>query len=94
MPALVGELSPLPLEHSGAEVPGLAKLDWRTGKARAGPGATHHCDDDVPRDGHALLAGAGGGGDGSVIAKLVDGGAAKAAETTRLPSRSSVGLPP
>ena len=33
------------------------------GQARAGAGAPHHRDDDVPRDGHAVLAGAGGGGD-------------------------------
>ena len=33
------------------------------GPARAGPGAPHHRDDDVPRDGHAVLAGAGRGGD-------------------------------
>src|SRR4029453_13813404 len=32
---------------------------WRS---RAGPGASHHRDDDVSRDGHAVLAGAGGGG--------------------------------
>ncbi len=32
------------------------------GQARAGPRAPHHRDDDVPRDGHAVLAGAGGGG--------------------------------
>src|SRR5437899_6973792 len=32
------------------------------GQAGAGAGAPHHCDDDVPRDGHAVLAGAGGGG--------------------------------
>ena len=31
-------------------------------QAGAGPRAPHHRDDDVPRDGHALLAGAGGGG--------------------------------
>ncbi len=29
------------------------------------PAAPHHRDDDVPRDGHAVLAGAGGGGDRS-----------------------------
>jgi tetratricopeptide (TPR) repeat protein len=33
------------------------------GQARAGPRAPHHRDDAVPRDGHAVLAGAGGGGD-------------------------------
>src|SRR5262249_48178419 len=31
-------------------------------QARAGPGASHEGDDDVPRDGHGVLAGAGGGG--------------------------------
>jgi tetratricopeptide (TPR) repeat protein len=35
------------------------------GQARAGSGAPHHRHDDVPRDGHAVLAGAGGGGDES-----------------------------
>ena len=29
-------------------------------------------DDDVPRDGHAVLAGAGGGGDGCMTDKLID----------------------
>ena len=33
------------------------------GQARAGAGAPQHRDDDVPRDGHAVLAGSGGGGD-------------------------------
>src|SRR5678815_4912321 len=33
------------------------------GQARAGPGAPDHRDDDVPRDGHDVLAGEGGGGD-------------------------------
>ena len=33
------------------------------GQARAGAGAPHHRDDDVPRDGHDVLAGEGGGGD-------------------------------
>ena len=41
---------------------GLGKLYRRTGERREGPRAPHHRDDDVPRDGHALLAGAGGGG--------------------------------
>ena len=45
---------------------GLGKLYRRTGKRRAGAGAPHHRDDDVPRDGHALLAGAGRGGPGHV----------------------------
>ena len=39
---------------------GLGKLYRRTGKRRAGARAPHHRDDDVPRDGHAVLAGAGG----------------------------------
>ena len=43
---------------------GLGKLYRRTGKQDAGPGAPHHRDDDVPRDGHAVLSGAGGDGDG------------------------------
>ena len=43
---------------------GLGKLYRRTGKRRAGPRAPHHRDDDVPRDGYAVLSGAGGGGDG------------------------------
>jgi len=34
-------------------------------QAARGPRAPHHRDDDVPRDGHAVLAGAGGGGDRS-----------------------------
>jgi len=35
-----------------------------TGGRGAGGGAAalHHCNCDAPRDGHALLAGAGGGG--------------------------------
>jgi hypothetical protein len=31
-------------------------------QAAGGASAPHHCYDDVPRDGHAVLAGAGGGG--------------------------------
>ena len=42
---------------------GLGKLYRRTGRARAGAGASHHRDDALPRDGHDVLAGAGGGGD-------------------------------
>jgi hypothetical protein len=34
-------------------------------RARPGPRAPHHRDDHVSRDGHALLAGAGGGWDGA-----------------------------
>ena len=45
---------------------GLGKLYRRTGKREQAAGAPHHRDDDVPRDGHALLAGAGGGGDGAL----------------------------
>ena len=30
-------------------------------QTRAGPGTPHHSDGDVPRDGHAVLAGEGGG---------------------------------
>ncbi len=61
--ALAGELGMRPLvAHCHL---GLGKLYRRTGKRRAGPRAPHHRDDDVPRDGHALLAGAGGGGHGS-----------------------------
>ena len=44
------------------------------GQARAGPRALHHCDDDVPRDGHAVLSGARGGRDegvGMSIAVLI-----------------------
>ena len=41
---------------------GLGKLYRRTGKREQAQRAPHHRDDDVPRDGHALLAGAGGGG--------------------------------
>jgi hypothetical protein len=40
---------------------GLGKLYRRTGKQKQ----AHHSGDDVPRDGHDLLAGAGGGGDGA-----------------------------
>jgi len=43
---------------------GLGKLYRRTGKRERAQGAPHHSDDDVPGDGHALLAGAGGGGNG------------------------------
>ena len=39
---------------------GLGKLYRRTGKRAAGLRAPHHRDGDVPRDGHALLARAGG----------------------------------
>ena len=37
-------------------------------QVRAGQGTPHHLDNDVPRDGHAVMAGAGRDGDGSVIA--------------------------
>jgi len=37
-----------------------------------GTGALRHRHDDVPRDGHAVLAGACGDGDRSVTAKLID----------------------
>ena len=40
---------------------GLGKLYARSGPAREGADAPHHRDDAVPRDGHAVLAGAGGG---------------------------------
>jgi hypothetical protein len=36
------------------------------GPARASSGAPHHRHDDVPRDGHPVLAGAGGGGDEAI----------------------------
>jgi hypothetical protein len=42
---------------------GLGKLYRRTGQREPGPAAPHHRDDDVPRDGHAVLAGEGGSGD-------------------------------
>ena len=42
---------------------GLAKLDRRTGKRRVCTEALHDRSDDVPRDGHAVLAGTGGIGD-------------------------------
>ena len=45
---------------------GLGKLYRRTGKREQAQRAPHHRDDDVPRDGHAVLAGAGGGGDEGV----------------------------
>ena len=58
--ALAGELGMRPLvAHCHL---GLGKLYRAHGQARAGAGAPHHGDDDVPRDGHAVLAGAGGGG--------------------------------
>ena len=41
---------------------GLGVLYRRTGKRRAGPRAPHDGGDDVRRDGHAVLAGASGGG--------------------------------
>jgi hypothetical protein len=41
--------------------PAVAHCHLGLGKqARAGAGASDHRDDDVPRDGHALLAGEGG----------------------------------
>ena len=40
---------------------GLGKL-YRRPTSASGPGAPHHRDDDVPRDGHDVLAGEGGGG--------------------------------
>jgi hypothetical protein len=43
------------------------------GPTGAGPRAPHYRHGDVSRDGHAVLAGAGGGGDGSVTATLVGG---------------------
>jgi hypothetical protein len=42
----------------------------RTGNRQEAQEHLTSCDDHVPRDGHAVLAGAGGGGDGSVTAKL------------------------
>ena len=53
---------------------GLGKLYRRTGNREQAQRAPHHRDDDVPRDGHAVLAGAGGGGDEGVgvsIAALI-----------------------
>jgi tetratricopeptide (TPR) repeat protein len=41
------------------------------GQTRAGARTPHHRDDDVPRDGHALLAGADGGRDAGVGVKVV-----------------------
>jgi hypothetical protein len=49
---------------------GLGKLSAH-GQARAGARAPHHRHDDVPRDGHAVLAGAGGGGDSFIQADRV-----------------------
>ena len=40
---------------------GLGKLYRRIGETGACPRESHHRDDDVPRDGHGLLARAGGG---------------------------------
>ena len=40
---------------------GLSKLYRRTGKRRASARALDHCHEHVPRDGHALLSGAGRG---------------------------------
>ena len=50
---------------------GLGKLYRRTGGAQAGAGARRHGGDDVPRDGHDVLAGAGGGGDASTTVELI-----------------------
>ncbi len=50
---------------------GLGKLFRRTGKRDQAQRASHHRDDDVPRDGHDVLAGAGGGGDGTVSARFM-----------------------
>ena len=57
---------------------GLGKLYGRMGHARAGPRAPHDRGDDVPRDGHAVLSGAGGG---------------KAATTVNLPRVRRRGAP-
>ena len=43
---------------------GLGKLYRRTGDGAKAAGAPDHRDDDVPRDGHGVLAGEGGGGAG------------------------------
>src|SRR5262249_49351507 len=49
------------------------------GQARAGARVPHHRDDDVPRDGHALLAGADGGGDeGTQLVLVINAKTAKA----------------
>ena len=70
--ALAGELGMRPLvAHCHL---GLGKLYRRTGQRRAGAGAPHHRDDDVPRDGHGLLAGAGGGGAGAAQLRHITGG--------------------
>ena len=69
-----GALSPGPGPGRGAgPAPARGPLPPRPrqalpahGQARAGARAPHHRDDDVPRDGHAVLAGAGGGGDAGV----------------------------
>ena len=42
------------------------------GPARRGPRPPHHRDDHIPRDGHDVLAGAGGGGDEGVSLVGVD----------------------
>ena len=69
-----GALSPGPGPGRGAgHAPARRPLPPRPrqalpahGQAPAGAGAPRHRDDDVPRDGHAVLAGAGGGGDEGV----------------------------
>jgi hypothetical protein len=52
---------------------GLGKLYRSHGQARASAGASDHRDDDVPRDGDAVLAGEGGNVDWTVTEKLIDG---------------------
>jgi hypothetical protein len=42
---------------------GLGKLSRRTGQRERAQEHLHRSDDDVPRDGHDVLAGEGGGGD-------------------------------
>ena len=60
------------------------------GQAAAGAGAPHHRDDDVPRDGHALLAGAGGGGRADGAAMILSIAQALARLVEAAPDRPAI----
>jgi hypothetical protein len=72
---VVGRLAPYQAGERAALLPSIVRVllaSFLEGVAGADgeiPGASHHRDDDVPRDGHAVLAGAGRGGDKGVSVK-------------------------
>ena len=68
---------------------GLGKLYRRTGQREEAQRAPHHRDDDVPRDGHAVLAGAGGSGtEGTGVIRSVTRRSFLAASLADSPRRS------